>query len=565
MNKSLFLLFGIFLFALIVRTVYLGSIPRGFTPDEASQAYSAYSLLKTGRDEWGKAWPVTSFKSFLDYKSPLQTYLMIPSISVFGLNEFATRLPSAIAGSLAILTIYFLVNHIFGLSFKEPLSIGIFNVGHVAALILAASPWHIQFSRMALEANLSSFLFPLGLLFFLKSQKNYKYYYFVAFAWGFCLYSYHAAKFFIPTFVLALLGIYYQSIRSNLIKILPSILLFILLTFPLLIGQLNQLDGSRASDLLISNLSLEQMNSVNDSIFYSPLYQLNYSLPKAFHNRVFYISNQFVTNYLSYWSPNFWFLEGGREITYSVIPGRGLLLLFLLPFFVFGLFKIFTSSINYKTKLLFAAWLFLAPLPAALTKEGYRPNRAASFAILLESISAIGVWLFLQKDIFQQKIKILLFSFVFALSFFYYLEDYTFGSFVKYPESMSFGWRDTIKYLNQVKSRYSKVVVQQGNQSQSMIAFYQQVPPEVFQNESNNWSKRITQNQDIKYLDQLSNYQLEDYQFKAFGWPEDKNNTTVYVAHDLRQLPSERRTLFQVKQGQKTLMEVFDFQYKNEE
>ena len=72
--KSLVYLLLIFALALAVRVIALGQIPVGFTPDEAVQGYTAYSLLQTGHDEWGIAWPLLSFRSFLDHKAPLQTY-----------------------------------------------------------------------------------------------------------------------------------------------------------------------------------------------------------------------------------------------------------------------------------------------------------------------------------------------------------------------------------------------------------------------------------------------------------------------------------------------------------
>ena len=80
-----------------LRLWHLGSIPSSLYSDEVDQGYNAYSLLKTGKDEHGKFLPV-SLRSFGDWKPPLPTYLMIPSIMIFGLNEFAVRFPSAILG-----------------------------------------------------------------------------------------------------------------------------------------------------------------------------------------------------------------------------------------------------------------------------------------------------------------------------------------------------------------------------------------------------------------------------------------------------------------------------------
>ena len=50
---------GIFILGLLVRVLFLSSHPSGFTPDEASFGYDAYSILKTGRDQWGNFLPIT--------------------------------------------------------------------------------------------------------------------------------------------------------------------------------------------------------------------------------------------------------------------------------------------------------------------------------------------------------------------------------------------------------------------------------------------------------------------------------------------------------------------------
>jgi len=106
------LIWGIFALGLLLRIVGLSDHPAGFTPDEASFGYDAYSVLRTGRDQWGNFLPL-SFKSFGDYKLPLYGYLAVPFVAVFGLSEFAVRLPNVVVGSMAILVLYALVLEIF--------------------------------------------------------------------------------------------------------------------------------------------------------------------------------------------------------------------------------------------------------------------------------------------------------------------------------------------------------------------------------------------------------------------------------------------------------------------
>ena len=105
--KIKFWLILIILLAAVLRFYKLGQVPSGFVNDEAAFGYNAYSLLKTGKDEFGKAWPII-FRSFGEGKLPVYVYLTVPSVAIFGLNEFAVRLPSALFGVLTVFMLYLL-------------------------------------------------------------------------------------------------------------------------------------------------------------------------------------------------------------------------------------------------------------------------------------------------------------------------------------------------------------------------------------------------------------------------------------------------------------------------
>ena len=59
-KKNYFLLLIITL-AILLRLTLLSSVPVGFNDDEAAFGYNAYSILKTGRDEWGRFLPFPLF------------------------------------------------------------------------------------------------------------------------------------------------------------------------------------------------------------------------------------------------------------------------------------------------------------------------------------------------------------------------------------------------------------------------------------------------------------------------------------------------------------------------
>lgn len=534
---------------LFLRLFLLGQIPAGFTPDEASQAYSAFSLLKTGKDEWGIAWPLSSFRSFLDYKAPLQTYLMIPSIAVFGLNEFATRLPSAIFGTLAIIAIFVLAKKLF----KNE------SIALLSALFLSISPWHLQFSRMALEVNLASFLFPLGLYYFLEGLDKPKNYIYTALLWGLSFYTYHAAKVFIPLFSLALIFLYGKRIVKDIRLLVLPLVIFVAILSPLIYGTLFGQAAKRGGDLLITSLSQDQINKLDQQIFYSKLSNVSPILPRLFHNKITFLLSEFVENYVSYFTPSFWFTEGGREITYSVIPGRGLLYFWMMPLMAFGLFRLLKNTKDHKHVIyLIVPWILLAAIPAALTKEGYRPNRAGSYALLWEMVAAFGAYELLQMKFRFHKVITAIFVIVSVFLIGAYFEDYAFGSFVNYPTSMSYGWREAIGYIEKHGQSYKEIHIARGNQAQSFVAFYLSYDPQKFQQYSRDWDS-LVQKQKVQYLDQLGDYQLGNFRFSSLNWPEDISTTTLYVSPPSPLLPPQRRTLHTVDIPGGKIIEIFDF------
>src|SRR3990172_3711920 len=113
MKKSLILLGLILILAAVLRFWHISQNPPSLYWDEASLGYNAYSILKTGRDEHGKFLPFTNFAAFGDYKPPGYIYFSVPSVGVFGLNEFAIRFPSAFFGILTVLLAYFLTKKLF--------------------------------------------------------------------------------------------------------------------------------------------------------------------------------------------------------------------------------------------------------------------------------------------------------------------------------------------------------------------------------------------------------------------------------------------------------------------
>src|SRR3989344_7565756 len=168
-RQSGIILFLIVFLGFILRIYQVNQIPPSLSWDEVSIGYNAYSILKTGRDEHGRFLPYDTFIGYGDYKPPLAIYLTVPSVAIFGLNEFAVRFPSVLFGTLTVLMTYFLVKELLKNEGQKTINNKkndrlLFTVycPILSASLLAISPWHINLSRAGFEANIALFFIVLG-------------------------------------------------------------------------------------------------------------------------------------------------------------------------------------------------------------------------------------------------------------------------------------------------------------------------------------------------------------------------------------------------------------------
>ena len=205
--KKYKLLAIIILVAVSVRFVGVGSTPPSLNWDEISHGYNAYSILKTGQDEWGQAFP-TIFRAYGDYKLPVYIYLTALSELLLGLTPLAVRLPSILAGIGSVIFTYLLVGELGGLGRSEK---KMQTVALLSAFLMAIEPWSFFLSRGAFEANLAQFFVISGVYFFLRGLKNNASFVVSSVLFGFSVWTYNSARVFVPMLVLLLV----VSSRNN--------------------------------------------------------------------------------------------------------------------------------------------------------------------------------------------------------------------------------------------------------------------------------------------------------------------------------------------------------------
>ncbi len=512
---------GIVVLAFLLRTVAIASYPVGFNPDEASFGYDAYSLLKTGKDQWGESWPLT-FRSFGDFKLPLYTYLAIPSVAAFGLNEFAVRLPNAVFGTLAVLATYLLVMELFR---NQRFSVALF-----AALLLTISPWHVSLSRGAFEANLTTFFVPLGVWAFLKGIEKPRWMFLAAFAFGLNLFSYHSARLLTPILVAGLSWFHREDFTPLHISVKKYWqagavgLVFLAIAGYTMFGGA----GARGGDVAIFNPT-DRWASVADRRYEAVLQGFPDSLERIFINKATFVFDQFVGGYFSYLSPQFLFTQGAGEWTYGMIPGRGALYLIELPFILAAVWMVVKKKGAGLGIILL--WILLAPIPAALAKgPGFAANRAAIMMPAIQILSAYGgIALFDQFLKWSRMSKRFLLSCYLVILFpslIFFLEDYRYHAPVQGAQSMLYGRGEAIEFVKSIEDKYERIVFSRSlSEPHIYVAFYKQWDPSNYQENAPDWLRYEKEGR--SFLDQLGEYRLGKYIFRGIGKTEEPGQLLV--------------------------------------
>ena len=205
----------------VLRLAALTALPYGLNQDEASAGYDAFALLQSGFDRNGDALPVL-FVSWGSGQNVLMSYLALPFIALFGLNELTLRLPNAICGCLTLVVFWLLARRTRGNYF-----------GVTALGLLVINPWHIMASRWALESNLLPFFLLLGVWLTACAKERPWALLGAAAAFGLSLYAYGAAFFFLPLFLICAVAWLRKTIRRKPLPFLLALLLFLLLAAPI--------------------------------------------------------------------------------------------------------------------------------------------------------------------------------------------------------------------------------------------------------------------------------------------------------------------------------------------
>ncbi len=379
MIKNRFLQAGVLiLFATILMFFKFDQIPKGLAHDENELARVAFSLENK---------PYTAFTPVADGHGTPYFYTLLGSFKIFGINQFALRLPSKIFGIISILLLYFILREVFK---KDILAFAF-------SLLLLTSRWYLHFSRVSFEMPFLLFLelvSAYSAVLFLKTRR-YVYLILSGVAAGIAYNSYQPGR----IFFLVPLAIFFLT------KIpLKRIVLYFLVPFLLCILPMSfYLVQHPANDIRIN----EQFFLKNTSL--------------SLQEKVQFLGSNIAQTALM-------FVSVGDMNGQHNYPGKPALNPIFFVFFIIGFIKVcldFREPFNS----FFLLYFFIALLPTILTYPWENPNMLRTYTALPSIIYFTGQGILLAYNVLRAKIKserliIIILAFLVGCSLFYELRTY---------------------------------------------------------------------------------------------------------------------------------------------
>lgn len=418
---------------LFTRLYKIAEIPASVYWDEASIGYNAYSIGKTGKDEWGDFLPI-HFRAFGEFKLPVFIYTVAIFVKIFGLNEFSVRLPAALFSLGVVIITYLLAKKITNSTV----------IGLLSSLFITISPWYFIFSRTGYEATAGLMFYLVGIYLFLLITKRKVFLLISIISLILSVYSYNSFRLIVPLTIMFLVLLDLRSFlfifKKTKLYLFFSLVLIIISVIP--IYRLYAYDAGIARFQAVSELSL----------------------------------NSFVRNYLSHYSIDF-LIQGDKNLRSQQSGFDQIYLpeLILLPL---GLLYIIGRKSKYSLIVVFLT--LISPIPAAITKESPHALRAISLVPFFGILSAMGI--IQLKEIL--KIRFIEPSMVIMMLLFFI--NY-FTNFINtYPVQSSHDWqygykRIYIDFKDQFE-KYNRVIVSDEYAQPYIFAlFYLKYDPEKFQ------------------------------------------------------------------------------------
>lgn len=441
----------VFLFAFAVGAFFrfyrLTEVPASLSHDEVAIGYNAYSILKTGRDEYGSPFPIL-FRSFDDYKLPGLVYAMVPSVAIFGLTELGVRFPIAFLGSVTVPVVFLIARE-----FERRRVVPRHTPG-VAALLIAIQPWHVNFSRQAFESTGSLFFYLTGLYFLIRSvpdrpnERVSKIPLMAAAAlFAISLYFYYHVRLIIPPVLVAYLFVNRRRILTNLRILLGSAVIGTVLVLPLIPAVFSGGGLARVGIVSVTNDRhyLERSGRYATEL----VTDVNPATKAVYNFRVALLETAFE-NYLKNLAPDYLFINGLNE--------TGLLYVWELPFVATGIILLVTRL--HPLGMILITYLLATPLVGAFSVDQPNALRTLPNAPVLAILTATGLTLVLTSIRKRYRIPAAI-AVLGVASFSAIRLSYLYFQMAPHTRSRDFGdgHKQMVRYVQEHRDAYDEILI----------------------------------------------------------------------------------------------------------
>lgn len=522
------LLISVIILSAVLRLWKLGDIPPHLTSDEAALGYNAYSILKTGRDEYGELLPII-FKSFGDWKPGLYVYTAIPSVAVFGLTEFSVRLPGALFGIIAVWLFYLVVSeltqgsNVFLNNRYAPL---------LAASLLAISPWHIHFSRGAWEINLTLTLTLAGILFFLRAIRlNAKYFVWSMIFFALTFLAYQGAK-MSTTLVMVILVITHWKYILNLPKrsLLFGLTSAVIITFPIILSIFN---GQAGRLEVFSIFSYPRPENILQEILQEGNEQKGSLSYVLFHSETLNFLRGILGRWMNHFSGRFLFYEGDWPNPRHSAPYSGMLLWMDMLLLAAGFIALCRARLT-AGFIFVILWLLVAPLPSALSRDAVHAVRSFQQIIPLMVIATMGVVLIMQV-LSKNRYKVVIFAFLilgYLINYTYWIDQYFNHLPVHNAKYWQFGYKQLVQEISKLETENKEIIIPQSyDQPYIYFLFYKRYDPVKYQKNAK-LSVSPLGSRDVGIIDKL-----DLILFKWIDWHMERGRHGSVIVGNPEQIP----------------------------
>ena len=504
-----------------------------FNADEAAFGYNAYSIMKTGGDEYGVKAPLR-LRSFGDYKMPLYSYLSIPFIATMGLSETSTRALNMLMSLFLPAIVYLLSRELF-----EKKSIALLSAGATTTTFGL-----YMLGRQAHEAYLTTFILLAAFYVYLRAirLKSMRWWIGLCALLGLALFGYQSTRimagFFVAmTFILTLKK--HVSWRYFFI-LLAALAIF---SIPDFIYQ-----PARVSNLLFFRSSgFEQQ--IDEYRFDGG--------SRVLYNKGTIGAWELLHNHLSYYSPQF-LLERGDENYRFGYHNLSIITPVVYLMSILGIYFLFRKK--HRGRWIIISALAAIPLGGSLSWAGASLTRTLILLPLLGMTAGYGVFEFAKAQSKNKKVRYaligsiaLMHTALFAWTYNTYMNHYPKRDVTVHAQQC--GYRDAVDIVRDRVDRADNVYVSKSNgQPYIFMLFYLQRDPAQY-----------AKSAALSEPDEYGFGQVERDGNIHYNIPEDKiPNNSLIIASEvdfqthplLSQIPQDKIT--KVKRHSSTLFYIYE-------